>query len=268
VHEDSTIHVSPRHSVRLAREYVTIVEKAPQRDFVVRTITKREAGGMPLMSAEIVIAGADTRAAFPLAAEYPLHFRKTYFPGRLHGDPKDEYERQLRASELIGIPPPIGHTPSEFRTCLLPGLPFSTVSPFKSDPEEANLPTARKLDLATAAGLWKLTESAIASIVKLHEGGLSHGDTELHNFVLCPAPLEILPIDFEGASERQGVSDEDWAARVEKDLLPLLKHAVYLECCLGAQTGTVAELATARMPKLFRDPERFKREIDRRSDLD
>ena len=35
----------------------------------------------------IVIAGQETRSEFPLAATYPLHFRKTYFPGRLHGDP-------------------------------------------------------------------------------------------------------------------------------------------------------------------------------------
>jgi hypothetical protein len=266
--EDTTVPVSPRHSVRLARELVTIVNKGQRRDFVVRTITKREAGGVPLMTAEIVIAGEETRQEFPLAREYPLHFRKTYFPGRLHGDPKDEFDRQARASALIGVPSPVGHTPNVFRTCLLPGQSYSTLSPFQSEPVEANIPKARQLPLATAAGLWLLAERAVTDLTKLHAGGLAHGDAELHNFIVCPAPLEILPIDFEGALERGDLSDEDWAYRVQRDLDPLLRHAVLLEVSLGAQSGLLAELATARMPALFKDSERFRREIEWRSDLD
>jgi hypothetical protein len=266
--EDTTVLVSPRHSVRLAREYVTIVEKAQRRDFVVRTITRREAGGVPLMSAEIVIAGAETRAEFPLAQTYPLHFRKTYFPGRLHGDPKDEYSAQELASKLIGAPPPIGHTPSVFRTCLIPGQPYSTLSPFQSEPLEANIPKARALPLAAAAGLWTLAERAVADLMQLHAGGLSHGDAELHNFIVCSAPLEILPIDFEGASERAGLSDDDWQLRIDRDLDPLLRQAVLLQVSLGPQSSKLAVLASARMPKLFKDPDRFRREIERRSDLE
>jgi hypothetical protein len=267
--EDITVPVSPRHSVRLAREYVTIVKKGQRRDFVVRTITKREASGVPLMTAEIVIAGEETRADFPLARDYPLHFRKTYFPGRLHGDPKDEFDRQARASAIIGVPPPIGHTPNVFRTCLIPGQPYSTLSPFQSEPMEANIPKARDLKLSTAAGLWLLAERAVADLTKLHAEGLAHGDTELHNFIVCPAPLEILPIDFEGAMERKSeMSDDDWAYWAQRDLDPLLRHAVLLEVALGAQAGPLAESARARMDKLFKDPERFRREIERRADLD
>ncbi|HTQ06975.1 MAG TPA: hypothetical protein VMI54_24120 [Polyangiaceae bacterium] len=266
--EDITVPVSPRHSVRLAREYVTIVRKAQRRDFVVRTITKRQAGGVPLMTAEIVIAGEETREQFPLAQKYPLHFRKTYFPGRLHGDPKDEFDRQARASSLIDIPPPIGHSPTVFRTCLLPGQSYSMLSPFQSEPMEANIPKARELGLATAAGLWLLAERAVKDLTTLHAAGLAHGDAELHNFIVCPSPVEIVPIDFEGALERGELSDEDWAYRVNRDLEPLLRHAVLLEVSLGAQAGPLAELAEARMPALFKDPDRFHREIERRSDLD
>jgi len=43
---------------------------------------------------------------------------------------------------------------------------------------------------------------------------------------------------------------------------------VLLEVSLGAQSGTFAELAAARMDKLFKDANRFRREIGRRSDLD
>jgi hypothetical protein len=95
-----------------------------------------------------------------------------------------------------------------------------------------------------------------------------HGDAELGNFVVCPSPLEIVPIDFESSTLREGLAEDEWQARVEKDLAPLLRHAVLLECALGAQPGTLAELALARLDRLFKEPERFRREIERRSDLD
>src|SRR5689334_4558730 len=116
--DNELVAVSPRHSVRLELEYLTMVRTAPRRDFVVRTITHREANGMQLMSADIVIAGAATREKFPAANEYPLHFRKTYYPGRLHGDPKHEFDMHAAASSVIGIPAPIGYTHEEFRSCL------------------------------------------------------------------------------------------------------------------------------------------------------
>jgi hypothetical protein len=268
VDDDLLIVVSPRHSLRLAREYQTIVEKAPTRDFVVRTITRREANGLPLMSAEIVIAGEETRRTFPLAEKYPLHFRKTYFPGRLHGDPEQEFLRQSDAHRLIGVPPPIGFGSQFFRACLVPGTPYGALSPFRGDLPESDLRHARALALDAAAGQYKLAEQALEQLQALHRGGMVHGDAELGNFVVCPSPLEIVPIDFESSSLREGASDEEWQARIDKDLDPLLRHAVLLECALGAQPGTLAELALARIDRLFREPDRFRREIERRSDLD
>src|SRR5262249_33186467 len=129
--EGELIEVSPRHTVRLAQEYVPLVRLAPKRDFIVRTVTRREANGLPLMQADIVIAGQEMRERFSAAARFPLHFRKTYFPGRLHGDPKLEFERQAQAASILGIPPPIGYREEEFRTCLLPGTPYDRLSPFQ-----------------------------------------------------------------------------------------------------------------------------------------
>src|SRR6185295_4927341 len=89
--DDRLVAVSPRHSVRLARELVSLVDHAPSTDYVVRTVARKDAGGTPLMSAEIVIAGRDARERFPLAARYPMHFRKTYTAARLQGDPAREF---------------------------------------------------------------------------------------------------------------------------------------------------------------------------------
>jgi hypothetical protein len=259
--EEELVRVSPRHTVRLASEYAPWVRRAPAKDFVVRTIMKREANGLPLVSADIVIAGVDARAKFPLAAEFPLHFRKTYYPGRLHGDPKEEFDRQSEASALIGIPPPIGHEPTVFRSCLLPGTPYNRLSPFGGEPDESNLGKARKLPLASAAGLFHLLASAFDSLHRLHEGGLCHGDAELHNLIVCPSPLELLLIDFEAAETRATVGDADWAKHCDDDFTPLLKEAVYLQCSLGPQPGPLADMARQRLDSLFKNPGRFRQEI-------
>jgi hypothetical protein len=261
--EAELIDVSPRHAVRLAEEYVALVRKAPKRDFVVRTIARRQANGLPLMQADIVIAGQDTRQRFSSADRYPLHFRKTYYPGRLHGDPKVEFDRQSEASAVIGIPPPIGYEDEVFRTCLLPGTPYDRLSPFQIEPEERALERARALTLATAAGLIRLAEEGFAQLSILHQKGLAHGDAQLHNFIVCPSPLEMLLIDFEGAIRQEEASAELWEKACSTDFEPLLRESVLLQCCLGAQGGNFATMARASIERSFRDPARIQREIDR-----
>jgi hypothetical protein len=263
-----TVKVSPRHEVSVDEDYLALIRRAPSQDFVVRTLAKRMAGDMPLMSGELVIAGRSTRDAFPLAEAYPLHFRKTYYTGQLRGDPKGEFERHTRASELIGIPPPIGHMGGTFRSCLLPGRPFHLVSsPFGSDPEESNLKHADKVSLAAASGLWLLAEQIYGTLTTLHRAGMTHGDAELHNFIVCPAPLEVLPIDFDMAHMKDTLSEPDWLEHQARDLEPLLKIAVFLQCALGAQPSELGVLSRKRMGTLFQRSAAFQRAISDRSGL-
>jgi hypothetical protein len=265
--EDQLVPVSPRHSVRVGAEYAVWIERAPRQDFVVRTIMKREANGMPLMSADIVIAGEETRASYPLAQSYPLHFRKTYYPGRLHGDPRQERDRQNEAAEILGNPPAIGATHQVFRSCFLPGTPYNRLSPFGAEPEEANLPLAKKLNLAAAAGLWRLLHDAHDSLVKLHQHDLAHGDLELHNLIVCGSPLECILIDFEATVRKEELEPEVFDKRCQDDFLPMLKEAVLLQCALGAQPGPLAELARRRIDQLFKRPDRFLEEIGEQSKI-
>lgn len=248
-------------------DYLALIQRAPRQDFVVRTLAKRMAGDMPLMSGELVIAGQSTRELHPLASAYPLHFRKTYYPGQLRGDPKGEYERHEEASRILGIPPPIGYAPGIFRSCLLPGRPFDQVTPFGSEPPESNLKHADKLPLASAVGLWLLCEQMHAMLSKLHASGLTHGDAELHNFIVCSAPLEVLPIDFDMAVRRADVSEDVWQHHCAADYESLLKIAVYLQCALGAQIGPLSDLADIRFDALFPRAEAFRRAIADRSGL-
>jgi hypothetical protein len=265
--DERLVPVSPRHTVLLSREYLAFIDTPPQRDYVVRTVAKRQVGAMTLMSGDLVIASAETRATFPLALRYPLHFRKSYFPGQMHGDTKDEFDNHARASALIDIPPPIGHTPNTFRSCLLPGHPYSRLSPFEAEPPSANIALAEKLPLASAAGLWRLCEDALAKHLTLQAGGLAHGDAELHNLIVCPTPLEIVLIDFEASIDQRSQSEDAWQKRCALDLAPLLREALYLQCSLGRQVGKLAELSLARLPKLLDYPERFERAIELRASV-
>jgi hypothetical protein len=267
VQGEHAVRVSPRHVVTVDDDYWALIQRAPQQDYVVRTLAKRMAGDMPLMSGELVIASRATREAFPLADAYPLHFRKTYYPGQLRGDPQGEYERHRLAAEVLGIPPPIGHFRGTFRSCLLPGKPFSSITPFGTEPEDSNIKHADKLPLASAAGLWLLSEQIMDTLTRLHRAGLTHGDAELHNFIVCTAPLEVLPIDFDMAVQRAQVEDAEWERRCSEELEPLLKIAVYLQCTLGVQPGALAELALGKLEQLFARPEPFRRAIDQRSGL-
>lgn len=265
--DSRAIAVSPRHTVLLAAELYPFIEKAPRQDFVVRTRARREANGLPLMTAELVIAGEETRRIHPAAATYPLHFRKTYFPGRLHGDPQVEFELHLLASQLCRTPPPIGHTSDVFRSCLVPGQSFARLTAFGGEPPENNIVKAQKLPLATAAGLWRLAEETLAQLLILESGGLAHGDTELHNIIVCPAPLEPILIDFEAAIRREAVDAAAWEARCKLDLQPLLREAVYLQCALGRQPGPLGDRSWSLLGELFRSPDRFRRAIEQQAEV-
>jgi hypothetical protein len=267
VDESRPIAVSPRHTVLLAKELSSLIDRPKRQDFVVRTWARREANGMPLMAAELVIAGEETRKAHPAADTYPLHFRKTYFPGRMHGDPQVEYDLHMSASALCNTPPPIGCTDNVFRSCLIPGQSYTRHSPFGGEPPENNIAKAQKLPVATAAGLWRLAEEATDQLLKLQEGGLAHGDTELHNIVVCPAPLEAVLVDFEAAVRRDGLDPAAWDKRCRRDLEQLLREAVFLQCALGRQPSRLGVLSWERLGELFRSPDRFQRAIELQAEV-
>ncbi len=264
---DGIISVSPRHTIKLAQAYHHLLDRPPGNDFVVRTLLHRKVGDTPLMSAELVIAGKETLEKFPRAREFPLHFRKTYFPASFHGDPQVEFDKQTRAASLIACPEPIGWSPLSFRSCFLPGRPFSKISPFGLEPDENNIQVARELPIATAAGLWSLLEQAFQLMKTLHSGGFLHGDAELHNLIVCSSPLEVLLIDFENAKERDSLTPLQWEAAQAADLKMILREAVFLQCALGQQTTEMGSLAWKNMDSIMNSPNRFRREIKRLSEL-
>lgn len=259
------IQVSPRHYVALAEDYLPMIDKAPRDDFVVRNLARRKAGEMTLMMGDLVIAGAATRDRYELARAYPLHFRKTYYPGKMHGDPQTELELHQRASELVAVPPPIGATPNSFRSCFLPGTPLDRLARLGMEPEESNIALARELSLAQAAGVWRLAEEALGLLGRMQQGGLTHGDAHLHNFIVCPSPLEVLPIDFEIGVLKDAVSPDDWEQRCQADRQHLLKLAIYLQSALGRQRGALANESMAAIARLVHPTEPFQGAIEERT---
>ncbi|MGD8859719.1 MAG: hypothetical protein PVI30_06895 [Myxococcales bacterium] len=263
--EFRSVQVSPRHHVMVGEEYIPMLDRAPREDFVVRTLAKRMLADRPMMMGELVIAGEATRARYELAARYPLHFRKTYYPGRLHGDPCLELERLALASDLVGLPPPIGCTRNTFRSCFLPGVALDRLSPLGTEPPESNVALAQALSLPEAAGLWRLLEEAHDVLSRLQQGGMTHGDAHPHNFIVCSSPLEVLPIDFERAMLRDDVIEDEWHERCQLDRDLLLQMAVYLQCGLGQQRGALAREALARLDALVQSAETFRRAITERT---
>lgn len=259
------IQVSPRHYVALNDDYLPMIDKAPREDFVVRNLAKRKAGTMTLMMGDLVIAGAATRDQYELARLYPLHFRKTYYPGKMHGDPQTEFELHQLASTLVDVPPPIGSTPNSFRSCFLPGTPLNRLSPLGTEPDESNIGLAHELSLAAAGGLWKLAEEALGLLSRMQEGGLTHGDAHLHNFIVCPSPLEVLPIDFEIGLLKASVPGDVWEQRCEADRQHVLKLAVYLQCALGRQRGALARQSMESIERLVRPADTFQGVIAERT---
>jgi hypothetical protein len=256
-----SVQVSPRHHVALSEDYLSMIDRAPREDFVVRTLAHKKVGPTTLMMGELVIAGAATRAQYELAQSYPLHFRKTYYPGGMHGDPRTEFQLHERASKVVPVPPPIGATRDTFRSCLLPGTPLSRLSSLGTEPDESNIKTATELSLAAAAGLWRLTEEALKLLTQLQASGITHGDAHLHNFIACPSPLEVLPIDFEIALLKETAEPEEWTRRCEADRVHLLKLAVFLQCALGQQHGALGVESMSKLGTLIQPASTFQRVI-------
>ena len=130
---------------------------------------------------------------------------------------------------------------------------------------ENNVGIAAEIDLATAAGLWWLCSQAFDQLTRLHAAGLVHGDMELHNIAVAPAPLGAVLIDFELARRQKDLSPEEWAKLTKNDFTELLKEAVYLQCALGRQPGPLADMAIERIGELFPSPGRFERTIRRQA---
>ena len=149
----------------------------------------------------------------------------------------------------------------------LPGPAVRFGDPVRFIPEESNIKHAEGLTLAAAAGLWQLSEQILALLTKLHDAGMTHGDALPQNFIVCYAPLEVVPIDFDMSIERADVSAEEWQRRCDADRDPFLKIAVFLQCALGAQQGPLAELSLGQMDRLLERAEPFRRAIAARGRL-
>ena len=104
-------------------------------------------------------------------------------------------------------------------------------------------------------------------LIALHSGGLTPGDTQLQNFIVSPAPLEVILIDFEASETREATDDAQWAKRCAADFAPLLHEALLLQVTLGRQLGALADHACQRAPELFRDAARVMRYIEQLEEI-
>jgi hypothetical protein len=256
------VRVTPVHAIELPEALFRLIVQPPEHDFVMRRLSEKLANGEPLIQGELVIAGKDTLDRYPLAREYPVHFRKTYYPTCFHQDPGQELRRHQRVAEILPIPPPIGCTRTSFRSCFLPGHSLDKLAPFGLEPPEANLRVAEQMPVAAQIGLWRLFEILHGQLTDLHRAGLVHGDLLLHNVIVSTSPIGVYPIDFERTVDRtETASDEAWRELCEQDLLELRKAAAYLLCVLGPQPGELAAGIGARLEELFPSAARLRERL-------
>ncbi|MEI7958341.1 MAG: hypothetical protein WCI40_04480 [Verrucomicrobiota bacterium] len=252
--DNTPIPLSPFHSIEVAESLRYLLARPRENDFSLRSIARKEGpDGRELVQMQLVIAGRQTRAAFPLAEQYPIHFVKSYHPWSFHGDPKVEFENAATAAAILGAPEPIGYDANTIRSAFLPGKPLSRLSPFTDvEPQESCLGIAQQADPAALIGLWKLAEEAYAQVQKLHAKNFFHRDLELHNLIVCTAPVRLFLIDFESAERDFKGTDEERQELCFKDEAELLRLAIYLQSGLGYQSGPLAQASLAALPKLFR----------------
>lgn len=258
------IRLSHLHSIEIAEGLRHLLEQPQENDFPVHSVSQKLGpDGRELVSTHLVIAGWKTRREFAAAEHFPIHFLKSYYPWTLHGDPRIEYENSLVASRILGSPPPIGFDDSSFRTAFIPGRVLSRLSPFTDvQPDESCLGIARETETATLIGLWRLAEEIYAQVEKLHAQRFIHGDLELHNVIVCTAPVRALLIDFESSTPDFQGSDEEFEERRFRDLFELYRLAVFLQSGLGRQEGKLARESLEAIPRLFRASSTFSARLD------
>ena len=150
----------------------------------------------------------------------------------------------------------------------MPGQSYARLTPFGGEPPENNIAKAQKLPLATAAGLWRLAEESLAQLLLLQEGGLAHGDAELHNIIVCPAPLEPILIDFEAAAPEGDAGARGVGGALQEAIWSRsCARPIYLQCALGRQASPLGELSWNQLGELFRSPDRFQRAIETRAEV-
>lgn len=245
------IALSPYHEIELPEAYRHWAEHAPQQDQVIRTLSKKLANGQPLIQGDLVVAGRESRETWPLATQYPVHFRKTYYPTCFHQHPDIEFRHHEKAAQLLDVPAPIGATRTSFRSCFIPGDSLRKLSPFGVEPIDANIAIAEKLDHLHLIGYWRLLEEVYGQVTRLHEGGLAHGDLFIHNVIVSLAPVGIFLIDFELSVDRDEAGDEEkWEKAVREDFREILLEAVCVQCGLGIQAGPLAEHSLEELESL------------------
>jgi len=261
---DARVPLSPLHSIELAENLRYLITKPPEKDFSLYSVARKTgADGRELVHSELVIAGKPARAAFPLAALYPIHYLKSYHPWSFHGDPRVEFENSRIAAQILGMPEPIGCDRNSFRAPFLPGKPLSKLSPFTGvEPPQRCLDIAQQTDPAALIGLWRLAEEVFQLVEKLHAARFCHGDLELHNVIICTSPVQAFLIDFEGSESTSSGSEKSWKARCARDLAELSRLAIYLQSGLGRQPGALAQRAAENLPHLFPGASTFLARLD------
>ena len=172
----------------------------------------------------------------------------------MHGDPREEFDRQSEAAELIGSRRRSAGRTTPFGAACFPAPRTTASRPSRSSRRTPSCTSPAICRCRSRPGSGRCVNRRFAGCPSCTRAASLHRDAELHNFIVCASPLEIVMIDFEGAATRKGLAPEAWDEAIRTDFDALAKEGALLQCSLGRQRGGFAEHCLRRGITLFRDP--------------
>ena len=260
------VTVSPRHSVLLASELFALVERAPSRDFVVRTLARHEANGMPLMAAELVIAGLGHAPGSPGGRRVSPPLSQDLLPGPAARRPARGV--RLPAPGLPALSHPAAHRPRPGRVpqLLAPRPALRPPHPLRRGPageQHRHRPEAAAghAGRAVAAG-----RGAAGPAGRAPPGWPRPRGRRAPRLHRLPGPPR-------GAAHRLRIGRSARGGRGGRLERPLSAGSRRPSCARrstcsarsGDSRATLGELSRAELPRLFARPDPFHRAIETRA---
>lgn len=259
---------SPKALDGLQAAYGEFVATPPREDITLLSVYENldASGSRPLVLGELVLAGRKTRLTVPETQRYPIHFKKTYFPGA-SGNPKDELKLTKQAADLLGgfSPKAIGADNFSIRTSIVPGVAWAAISPlckghnFVSGSRKESLGQGLHLlreGKRTPALLsyWKTLEAINTAIDRLHKKCV-HGDLHRNNILMVPQKggFEPVIIDFETLQDLRGLDKEEASELKADDKQELWMECAALQLVIGKQPTKLGKEAWVKREELL-DP--------------
>lgn len=225
--------------------------------------------GRIITRGEIVVAGEETRRAFPRTKDFALHFRKTFTPEsgpiKRGESPDIEFRKTVPIYRRFRqeVPEPLGHSQWTYRCTAVCGQTFNALSPF------VDIKTESALELDLDHSIFREHAERVIRFCelldKLHASGSTHGDLTLHNAMWDESGKAVL-IDLAGSETLSEMSREQRIAAINDDFSELYRDLILAQYHVGRLEHPHAKRSIQQIEDLF--PEEFLAKLNKLKTFD